>query len=157
MTKTMTSYERYKRVYDHKEPDRVPMRDSPWGTTMARWRREGLPQDVGFGEFFGFDRIAGIGCEVGAAREKRAPREEVGYCHPYRDQKRIDYQVDCQLTVDDSFGVAWGLLHGVFCWSVENQCQTRPCVARDGKKDMLPISEKGEVEEEGTKEEDGFS
>ena len=39
----MTSYERMKRVLDHQEPDRVPIMDGPWGTTLERWRREGMP------------------------------------------------------------------------------------------------------------------
>ena len=63
MPDTMTSYERYKCVYAHEEPDRIPMVDGPWGTTVARWRREGLPAGVGVGDFFGFERIAGIGAD----------------------------------------------------------------------------------------------
>ena len=52
----LTSYERMRRVFAHQEPDRVPMFDSPWSTTLARWHREGLPQNVPFDEFFGFDK-----------------------------------------------------------------------------------------------------
>lgn len=63
MPAIMTSYERLKCVYDHKEPDRIPMLDGPWGSTIARWHREGLPRNVGVGEFFGFERIAGIGTD----------------------------------------------------------------------------------------------
>ncbi len=60
MSDTMTSYERFKCVYNHEEPDRIPMRDTPWGTTITRWRKEGLPRDIGAGTFFGFDHIAGV-------------------------------------------------------------------------------------------------
>lgn len=63
MPDTMTSRERFQCVYNHKEPDRIPMRDSPWSSTVARWRREGLPKDVGVGTFFGFDHVAGISCD----------------------------------------------------------------------------------------------
>ena len=59
----MTSHERYKCVYNHKEPDRIPMVDGPWGTTIARWRKEGLPAGVDVGTFFGFERIASISCD----------------------------------------------------------------------------------------------
>ncbi|MBC8230975.1 hypothetical protein H8E77_15595 [bacterium] len=59
----MTSYERYQCVYNHQEPDRIPMVDGPWGTTIARWRKEGLPADVDVGTFFGFERIGSISCD----------------------------------------------------------------------------------------------
>ena len=36
----MTSRERFQRMYQHKEADRVPMVGGPWGTTIERWRRE---------------------------------------------------------------------------------------------------------------------
>lgn len=59
----MTSHERMKRVYEHKEPDRVPMLDSPWGSTIARWHKEGLPANASVGDFFEFERIAHIGVD----------------------------------------------------------------------------------------------
>jgi len=61
--KEMTSYERFKCVYDHKEPDRIPMQDGPWGVTIARWRKEGLPANTDFATFFEFDKVAGIGVD----------------------------------------------------------------------------------------------
>jgi uroporphyrinogen decarboxylase len=63
MAKEMTSYERMKCVYDHKEPDRIPMLDGPWGSTVARWHKEGLPHNAGVGSFFEFENIAGIGVD----------------------------------------------------------------------------------------------
>ena len=63
MVDTMTSQERFRCIYDHKEPDCIPMLDGPWASTIARWRREGLPKDVGVGTFFGFDHVVGIGCD----------------------------------------------------------------------------------------------
>jgi len=59
----LTSHERMQRVYQHKEPDRVPMFDGPWQSTIDRWRREGLPAGVDVAEFFDFDKTAGIGVD----------------------------------------------------------------------------------------------
>ena len=56
----MTTYERIRRIYDHREADRVPISDGPWPSTIARWQREGLPTDVGLAEHFGWDHIVGI-------------------------------------------------------------------------------------------------
>lgn len=57
----MTSRERFKRTYEHRELDRVPLLASPWGTTVERWRREGLPADIDIADYFGLDRVAGVG------------------------------------------------------------------------------------------------
>lgn len=56
----MTTYERVKRMYAHQEADRIPITDSPWGATVERWQREGMPADVSFVDFFGLDHFAGI-------------------------------------------------------------------------------------------------
>jgi uroporphyrinogen decarboxylase len=37
----MTSHERFKAMYEHREADRVPMTESPWGSTVERWRNGG--------------------------------------------------------------------------------------------------------------------
>ena len=60
----ITSCERFKRMYEHREADRVPMMDSPWGSTIERWRREGLPKDVSYIDYFGLDRCSGFGVDV---------------------------------------------------------------------------------------------
>ena len=57
----MTTRERFTRMYQHKEADRVPMLGGPWGTTIERWRREGLPQDADFADYFGLDHVVGVG------------------------------------------------------------------------------------------------
>jgi len=56
----LTARERMKAVYAHQEPDRVPLTDGPWGVTIRRWQREGLPAGVDWAEFLGFDKIVGI-------------------------------------------------------------------------------------------------
>jgi uroporphyrinogen decarboxylase len=59
----MTTCERMKRMYDHKEADRVPIDDQPWAPTIERWHREGMPRNVSFKDFFGLDHIISIGAD----------------------------------------------------------------------------------------------
>ncbi|MFH1024313.1 MAG: uroporphyrinogen decarboxylase family protein [Planctomycetota bacterium] len=56
----MTTFERMTRMFAHREADRVPVTDSPWGSTIERWRREGMPADVSFEDYFDLDRVIGI-------------------------------------------------------------------------------------------------
>ena len=63
MAETMTSYERIKRMFEHKEADRVPITDSPWGATLERWHHQGLPEDTSFVDYFGLDKVARIGAD----------------------------------------------------------------------------------------------
>ena len=39
----MTSRERILFALDHKEADRVAIQDSPWSSTVNRWKKEGMP------------------------------------------------------------------------------------------------------------------
>jgi uroporphyrinogen decarboxylase len=59
----MDSRERILTVLQHREPDRVPVHDSPWAATVARWRHEGLPEDVSPADHFGFE-MQFIGCDL---------------------------------------------------------------------------------------------
>ena len=59
----MTSKERFLRMYQHKEADRVPIIDSPWAGTFRRWHKEGLPTNVDWTQYFDIDQTAGIGCD----------------------------------------------------------------------------------------------
>jgi uroporphyrinogen decarboxylase len=56
----MTSYERFKRIYNHQEADRIPIIDIPWKSTIERWHREGMPEDVSFVDYFDLDKVANI-------------------------------------------------------------------------------------------------
>lgn len=56
----MTSHERFARMYAHREADRIPIIDSPWGATIERWHSEGMPKEIGYVEYFGLDRVANI-------------------------------------------------------------------------------------------------
>lgn len=60
MKDAMTTHERMTMVFGHREPDRVPMHDSPWSSTVDRWRNEGLPEGVSPAQFFGWDDIVRI-------------------------------------------------------------------------------------------------
>ena len=54
----LTSHERFSRMYEHKEADRVPVIDSPWPSTIERWQREGLAAGPdAYVEHFGLDRL----------------------------------------------------------------------------------------------------
>ncbi|MCX7590639.1 MAG: hypothetical protein N2255_03320 [Kiritimatiellae bacterium] len=55
MRREMTSQERVRTAIARQEPDRVPIRDSPWTATVRRWQREGLPDNKSCDEFFGYD------------------------------------------------------------------------------------------------------
>ena len=59
----MTSRERFARMFDHKDADRIPIIDSPWGTTVQRWRREGMPTEMNFVDYFDLDHLVGIGMD----------------------------------------------------------------------------------------------
>ncbi|MBR6740577.1 MAG: hypothetical protein IKM04_05890 [Clostridia bacterium] len=58
----MTSYERIKRMYEHRDADRIPIIDSPWAGTIRRWKNEGM--DRGWTGYFDVDRIAYIGVDI---------------------------------------------------------------------------------------------
>jgi len=51
----MTSRERVLKALRHEEPDRVPIQDSPWGATVSRWHKEGLPEAIPVAEYFGYE------------------------------------------------------------------------------------------------------
>ena len=51
----VSSRERVLLAIDHKEADRIAVHDSPWGTTEARWHKEGLPEGVSSTDYFGFE------------------------------------------------------------------------------------------------------
>jgi len=53
----MNSRERVKRVLAGGVPDRVPISDGFWTTTLERWWREGLPQGVWPHDYFQFDLV----------------------------------------------------------------------------------------------------
>jgi uroporphyrinogen decarboxylase len=61
--KELTTYERMKRVFERREPDRIPFIDTPWAATLERWRKEGMPEKMDWRLFFGTDLVEGIGVD----------------------------------------------------------------------------------------------
>ncbi len=59
----LTSHERFSRIFAHKEPDRVPIIDAPWESTIKRWHKEGMPENVHFTEYFDLDKVAHFGVD----------------------------------------------------------------------------------------------
>ncbi len=75
----MTSRERFQRAYDRTGPDRAPMLDQPWATTLTRWRSEGLGEDVDWRECFGLDLTAQIGADNSPRFERTVLEETEEY------------------------------------------------------------------------------
>lgn len=75
----MTSYERFKRMYEHKDADRVPIIDSPWNGTIARWRREGMPKNTDWCDYFDVDKTASIGVDITPRFEEKVLEETDRY------------------------------------------------------------------------------
>lgn len=80
--KEMTTYERVKRMYEHREADRVPIIDGPWGSTVERWQREGMPKDVSYVDYFGLDKFGGTWADTSPRFESKTIEET--------DEYRID-------------------------------------------------------------------
>lgn len=55
--KTLTSYDRFTRMFAHQEADRIPVLDSPWEATIERWHTEGMPSEIDFTDYLDLDRI----------------------------------------------------------------------------------------------------
>ncbi|MGI6238527.1 MAG: uroporphyrinogen decarboxylase family protein [Christensenellales bacterium] len=66
----MTSHERFKRMYEHREADRIPILDSPWKETIDRWCAEGMPSRD-YIAHFDLDKVAHIGVDNSPRYETR--------------------------------------------------------------------------------------
>ncbi len=55
--KEMTTHERMSCIYNHKQPDRVPIIDIPWDSTLAAWQEQGMPSDILWQDYFDVDKI----------------------------------------------------------------------------------------------------
>jgi len=63
MMSKMTTFERFKRMYEHKEADRIPIFDFPWSSTIKRWEKEGIPKGNDYRDFFNIDKVATISAD----------------------------------------------------------------------------------------------
>ena len=78
--KIMTSRERILRMFQHKEADRIPIADRPWGEdTIERWKAEGMPADADYQDYFGFDKIIRIDIDNSPRFERRIIEETPEY------------------------------------------------------------------------------
>ena len=59
----LTDRQRMTLVFDHQAPDRVPIIDEPWEGTLSRWKREGMPDDTDYRDFFGIDKKFSFGVD----------------------------------------------------------------------------------------------
>lgn len=75
----LTSRERFRRMYEHREADRIPVTDGPWGTTIERWHREGMPEGAWYVDFFGLDKVATIMADNGPRWESELIEETDDY------------------------------------------------------------------------------
>ncbi len=75
----MTSKERFTRMYEHREADRVPIIDDPWAGTIRRWRREGMPADADWRDFFGIDKVERINVDISPRYEQKVIEETDRY------------------------------------------------------------------------------
>ena len=75
----MTTHERFSRMYEHREADRVPMLGGPWGSTIERWQREGMPEDAVFADYFGMDRTVGVGGDTSPRYDRKVIEETDDY------------------------------------------------------------------------------
>lgn len=56
----MTTQERFRRIFEKKEADRIPIIDQPWQGTLNRWYAEGMPQGMAWEDYFGVDKLGQV-------------------------------------------------------------------------------------------------
>lgn len=75
----MTSKERFSRMFQHKEADRVPIFDRPWAGTIARWEREGMPKGMDWRDYFDTDKVSTISVDITPRYEEKVLEETDDY------------------------------------------------------------------------------
>jgi uroporphyrinogen decarboxylase len=73
----MTSKERFQAVFAHRNPDRVPMLEGPWSSTLERWRAEGMT--ASYVDHFGLDLTASFGADNSPRYEEKVLEETDEY------------------------------------------------------------------------------
>lgn len=72
----MTTCERFRRMFEHREADRIPIIDDPWAGTLRR-HREGMPEGADWCDYFGVDKICRIGVDITPRYEQKVIGETV--------------------------------------------------------------------------------
>lgn len=62
--KPLSSRERFIRMYNHQEADRVPIIDDIWDATIERWHQEGLPENANIPDYFDIDYVPHIWVDI---------------------------------------------------------------------------------------------
>ena len=75
----MNSWERFKRMYEHREADRIPIVDSAWAGTVRRWRNEGMPAGVDWRDYFDVDKITTLRIDMTPRYPRRVIEETDRY------------------------------------------------------------------------------
>ncbi len=75
----LTERERMIRTYKRQETDRIPMVDAPWAGTVRRWHREGLPENIAWEDYFGFDRCIRVFTDNSPRFEKKVLEQTERY------------------------------------------------------------------------------
>lgn len=78
----LTDRQRMQLVFDHQEPDRIPVMDQPWEGTIRRWRSEGMPEDVDYRDYFGIDKHFALGMDNSPQYEEKELYND-GVSHVY--------------------------------------------------------------------------
>ena len=75
----MTTYERFSRMFEHREADRIPIIDDIWAGTMRRWQNEGMPSGVDWRDYFDVDKVDRIGVDITPRYEQKLIEETDRY------------------------------------------------------------------------------
>jgi uroporphyrinogen decarboxylase len=74
----VTPRKRWKAALEHREPDQVPIHDSPWAETIRRWNREGLPPEIPVEDYFGYE-MCSIGFDASPMYEVKTVYKDETY------------------------------------------------------------------------------
>ena len=78
--KEMTSKERFLRMFQHKEADRIPIIDAPWEGTIKRWQREGMPENADWRDYFKVDKVSKFNVDISPQYEVKIIEEDKHCC-----------------------------------------------------------------------------
>ena len=75
----MTTYERFSRMFAHREADRIPIIDDIWAGTLRRWQEEGMPSGMDWRDYFDVDKVERIGVDITPRYEQKLIEETDRY------------------------------------------------------------------------------
>ena len=75
----MTTYERFSRMFAHREADRIPIIDNIWAGTLRRWQEEGMPSGMDWRDYFDVDKVERIGVDITPRYEQKLIEETDRY------------------------------------------------------------------------------